>query len=330
MNYLDLPSGATIVWLPGREALINAIKAKEDILVTSAFRRCFIGPSHVECSPFLGNSLFGQLQLCYSGSNVGKVVLGHYTEPNSITTEVYALVDVVLAAANPDSETVGNLDGLFFFGAQLQASLGNMLLRRDQAVSEGYLDLPTGLTVIVGRTGSAKTPAGKEIAKKFGGKVISIGERDPGSRALTAHYWHGICCEIAKPNGGRPEGLIVIDSLRPFITVPYANGESRTGSGGFERGVIPLLDHLNSLALHARRPVVCILNPQLGNFDALVDVAEAVSGSVQASLMLNVPIVRSNDAPDRRYSQFTKTDTVSTSYMNSQRRTWLSSFFNRE
>jgi len=152
------------------------------------------------------------------------------------------------------------------------------------------LELPPGLTMVLGGSGSGKTTLTQQLVRQNDFEYVSFGEPlSQGTLNLTADG-HGILCQseaglahrLARHIIAGEKKAIVVDSLRYLFYSP----SGATGKGGVNMTLFADLTFLDFVCTATNSVVVIVVNPLSTDEMVLASIREAASGSVSGLLEL--------------------------------------------
>lgn len=157
------------------------------------------------------------------------------------------------------------------------------------------LDIPIGVTVILGKSGSGKTRLALDhlfttaqaqnmsplyIKMHEPGDEDKLTALDRGDNIVIPDFEADMVDELARAMFGVGRDLIIIDSLRYLF---YSSSGGATGKGGVNMSIFMDLTHLDVLATRLRKRVVVVINPMTDDpaaFDFYVEAADGAAAAV--------------------------------------------------
>lgn len=157
------------------------------------------------------------------------------------------------------------------------------------------VDVPIGVTVIFGKSGSGKTRfvfdhlfttaqaqglAPLYIKMHEPGDEDKLAALDRGGNIVIPDFEVDMVDELARAMFGVGRDLIIIDSLRYLF---YSSSGGATGKGGVNMSIFMDLTHLDVLATRLRKRIVVVINPMTDDptaFDFYVEAADGAASAV--------------------------------------------------
>lgn len=144
------------------------------------------------------------------------------------------------------------------------------------------LHVPTGVTALIGGSGTGKTELGNKLAHLLGSNALHVRMLEPEVPCITDPYLFlkTIADFLLQDN----EKVMVIDSIRFAI---YNPGEkTAAGAGGMNMALFTHLTTLSVMAEQLGKSIIMVINPVTVNADVLKLYIEALNGSVNGVMRM--------------------------------------------
>lgn len=162
------------------------------------------------------------------------------------------------------------------------ASIGAKLPALQDGVKD-YIDIPYGVTVIIGASGSGKTALGEWIAKTLNGKHMRVLEPEVPCYTDVNEALGALGDFLASEN----DHVLIKDSIRYVVFNP---GErTAAGTGGMNMALFTHLTVLSVMAESLGKMLFLILNPVTVSADSMKLYIEALNGSVNGVMHIEQP-----------------------------------------
>lgn len=215
-------------------------------------------------------------------------------------SEVYAFsVDEKRGEAYLEEEVLANTSYLAPELAQL-----NNLTNTVRLTSQSSIELPPGVTIIIGKSGSGKTKLamahmtvpnenvaylryGEPLDKRFVDAMMSVEQNGKvvASGMSLCNFEVDVANAIANFMVGDGTDVLIVDSLRSLF---YSSGGA-TGKGGVNMSLFAQISFLDVIVGQRGKSLVLVINPltdDQASYDAILEVAK---GSVSALIDVKSP-----------------------------------------
>lgn len=158
------------------------------------------------------------------------------------------------------------------------------------------IELPVGVTLLLGRSGSGKTRLAFEhifCSNKDSGAVTYVKAFEPGDDVAMATVGGSairipaleidLALDVMQFVVSAQTELLIIDSLRYLF---YSSSGGGTGKGGVNMGLFMTLTHLDKVATDAGKRIIVVVNPLSDDEAAFSAYVEAGVGAVSGMIVM--------------------------------------------